>query len=369
MGCLFTGPLKKTADGPKVVCEDSESESGGEFVRYISFGSFIRSEKPMIFEWLFQPKEIGKGAMSHVFLATNTETNMVCAAKVYNKSVLAKPVLGNEESPEMQVHREISIMRRLRHRYQLRCVDLINDEESNSYIIMLPFAPFGTLQSYIEKQHPGEEELSVCFFEIADALRDLHAHNIVHRDLKPDNILVFSERKFVLSDFSVSQELDSADATLADTKGTPAFLSPEECGREPFKPKESDVWAYGVTMYSCLYNCLPFNLDKGQGKNVANAIYALTELLRTEELEIPEDRGYSPHVAELLRKILEKDPALRPTFEEIVTNPWFEHAREVDQENIANGDCDQEYEDYFEEEEEEEEAAEPTVTAASTRGS
>ena len=86
MGCLFTGPLKKTMDGPKVVCDDSESESGDQLIRYISFGTFIRSDNPMIFEWLFQPKEIGKGAMSHVFLATNTETKMVCAAKVYNKS-------------------------------------------------------------------------------------------------------------------------------------------------------------------------------------------------------------------------------------------------------------------------------------------
>ena len=361
MGCLFTGPLKKTMDGPKVVCDDSESESGDQLIRYISFGTFIRSDNPMIFEWLFQPKEIGKGAMSHVFLATNTETKMVCAAKVYNKSVLSKPVLGNEESPEMQVRREIEIMRRLHHRYQLRCVEFIDDDLLRSYIFMLPYAPFGTLQGYLETHHPGEEELSVCFFEIADALRDLHARNIVHRDLKPDNILVFSERKFVLSDFSVSQQLDSPDEKLADTKGTPAFLSPEECGREPFRPKESDVWAYGVTLYSCLFNCLPFNLDKGQGKNVANAIYALTELLQTEELEFPEDHGYSSQAIDLVRKVLQKDPALRPTFEEIVTDPWFEHAREVDQENIANGDCDEESENYVEEEEEEEEAAEEQV--------
>lgn len=349
MGCLFTGPLKKTVDAPKVVVEDSESDTGGEIMPYVSFGTFVRSDNPMIFEWRFMPQEIGKGALSRVFLAENTETGGTYAAKVYNKSVLTKPVLGNEESPEVAVYREIEIMRYLRHRYQIRSVDVLDDEISKSLIIILPFAKYGTLQSYIDKHQPSEEVLAVCFFEIAEALRDLHSRDIVHRDLKPDNILVFSERKFVLSDFSVSTTLNAPDQMLIDTKGTPAFLSPEECGGRLFKPKPADVWAYGVTMFSCLFNCLPFNLDQGQGKNVANAMYALTELLRTEELVIPEDRGYSEDACDLLRRVLEKDPDKRPSFEEIVTNPWFEHAREVDKIIIETEE--EEFPDVEEEEE------------------
>ena len=303
---------------------------------FFSFSSFVlQNENPVLFDWHFH-HEIGKGAMSHVFLATSVTTGAKAAAKVYNKNVIMKQTLGIEEPPYLAVQREIEIMVSLDHRYVLPINEVIEDDCSSSVIMLLPFADHGTLTSYMEEVQMSEELLSVCFFEIAEALRFVHENNVVHRDVKPDNILVFSEQVFCLSDFSVSLQLTSPDQKLVDTRGSPAFLSPEECGGDPFFPKPADVWAYGVTLYSCIFHRLPFKLEQGQGKNVANTVYAVSQLLETEELEIPSDVEVSQECIDLIRVILQKNPTDRPTFEDIIQSAWFEHAREVDKQNLEN---------------------------------
>jgi serine/threonine protein kinase len=86
-------------------------------------------------------------------------------------------------------------------------------------------------------------------------------------------------------------------------------------------------------MFSVAFHHLPFRLDLGQGKSVANTVFAVTQLLNSESLVVPTDRGYSTDFIDLMNAILQKDPFRRPTFEEIVANPWFRIASDVDAQN------------------------------------
>ena len=315
----------------------SANNSTGSIRSFFSFASFIlQTETPQIFEWLFK-KEIGKGALSRVFLAENTETKELAAAKVYNKSMLLRQTLGGEDPPFVAVQREIEILASISHRYVLPIIEVIEDDYSNSLIMMMPYAEKGSLQSYLDSLGDYSEELvAIAFHQTAEALRYVHSKNIVHRDIKPENILVFSDTFFCLSDFSVSTTLDQPDQRLIDTRGSPAFLSPEECGGDQFLPKPADVWAFGVSLYSVIFKKLPFNLDQAQGKTVANTIFAVTELLTNGVLEIPEGTNASPEVIDLIQKTLAHDPLERPTFAEIVQHPFFNQAREVDETNLLS---------------------------------
>lgn len=331
MGACCAAPKPKPS--PIVIKYDNEEEEEEEEKQksYFSFSIFIlENENPQIYEWQFK-KEIGKGAMSRVFLAKNTETGEFSAAKVYNRTQLIKQTLGNEEPPILAVHREIEIMAKLVHRYILTIIEVIEDDFTNSLIMFMPYAGNGTLQTQLDKKTIDDAGLAICFHQIAEGLRYLHSKKIVHRDIKPENILAFSDEYFVLSDFSVSTELADDDLKLEDTKGSPAFLSPEECSGESYYPKPADVWAYGVSLYSAYFGKLPFNLDAGQGCTIANTVLVVTEMLQTQELTFPEDAKIDPSLEKLLRDTLQKDPMVRPTFEQIVKYEWFKDAWEIDQ--------------------------------------
>ena len=93
MGCLFSGPLQKTngnqissnysnysqngAFSPNAYNQNEEQGENNENAqKFFSFSEFIQQNtKPMIFEYLFYKDEIGKGAMSRVYLCTNTENS------------------------------------------------------------------------------------------------------------------------------------------------------------------------------------------------------------------------------------------------------------------------------------------------------
>ena len=74
--------------------------------------------------------------------------------------------------------------------------------------------------------------------------------------LAKDNILITPERRAVISDFGCSQMVNeilslSLGQVTSTTKGVPAFWAPELWkGQVSVKQsKESDVWAFGMTIY------------------------------------------------------------------------------------------------------------------------
>ena len=305
---------------------------------YFGFSAFFEESKDRkIYEWCFL-KLLCKGSMSEIYLAQNTETQEICVAKIYNSDQLLKQTLGQEELPYEAVKREILIMSTHTHRYILSIIEVIEDDFTNSLILMLPYAANGTLQTILDSKQYTIQTLCCCFFQVAIGLQYLHSQNVVHRDIKPENIFSFSNDYYVLSDFSVSTQLDQPDMLLNDTQGSPAFLSPEECNYDNFSPKEADVWAYGITMYLSFFGKLPFNLDEINNDTIAGNVLAVTECITNNELIIPEDTDIDKTAIDLLKRILDKDPKKRPTFDEIVANPWFDEIREFEKLNEEEED-------------------------------
>jgi serine/threonine protein kinase len=216
------------------------------------------------------------------------------------------------------------------HPYILPIHDVICSKPTNSTFLVLPYAERGTLQSLLDSKSIDASEFPVCFYQIAEAFRYLHEQNIVHRDLKPDNVLCYEPGWFVLSDFSVSTQLDPEDPKLDDTKGSPAFLSPEECSGELYDPKAADVWAFGVCIYRSVFGLFPFNIESAHGRTAVATIIMVKELLEAEVLVIPDlPEGVDASVVEVLERTMEKKVENRPTFEQVVTCAYFEPGREA----------------------------------------
>ncbi|KAH0793722.1 CAMK family protein kinase [Histomonas meleagridis] len=308
--------------------DESENASNK---KYYSFRSFImESPTPDIFNYHFTREELGSGARSSVWLSINKENGQKYAAKVYSKKVLMKASLEDDELPIMSVQREISILAMLDHPHIIKIEEVIEDDITDSLIIFFKHAKM-TLQQYIEHDHNiSENEFLLCFYQIGTAIQYMHSLNVVHRDIKPDNILVMDENNFAISDFSISLNLNKEEdrKRVEITLTSPAFLSLEEAnGVDDFDPKTADVWAFGITMFYCMYGFFPFNLDKGRSDTLASTIARVTNLLQSEELVIPDKKKYSDCFVDLIKKILEKDPKKRPNINEVLNHKWFESVR------------------------------------------
>jgi serine/threonine protein kinase len=338
-GCVSSRPVAVSPGGAPTPPPDpdqspdceSDPDADLDAPAYFSFPEFFASSDSRTIAGMRFERELGKGAMSRVYLAFLESSNEPVAVKVYSNAQLYKPVLDPEEPLYKQVQREVDLMAGICHRYILPILEVIPCQVTNSTFLVLPFAEHGTLQSLLDSSSLPPCDLPICFYQIAEAFRYLHANNIVHRDLKPDNILCHRPHLYVLSDFSVSAQLESADVKLDDTKGSPAFLSPEECSGVAYDAKAADVWAFGVCVYRAVFGYFPFNLEKAHGMAVVATIIMVKELLETEELVIPElPEGVDDGVVEVMRATMEKDVAKRPTFEAVVEFEFFAAGRELD---------------------------------------
>ena len=85
--------------------------------------------------------------------------------------------------------------------------------------------------------------------------------HVIHRDIKLDNILFSTKDNLMkLTDFTVSRGDITDETRLFDSEGTPSFTAPE-CHiveKEGYKPKPTDIWSFGVSLYTYVSSIVPF---------------------------------------------------------------------------------------------------------------
>ena len=153
--------------------------------------------------------------------------------------------------------------------------------------------------------------LAVALPQLAAGLVALHGAGKLHRDIKPSNVLVAEDDdRVVLLDFGLVLDADLASvANTEGTSGTPAYMSPEQCGGEALGPA-SDWYAVGVMLYEALAGRVPF---RGSYVQIMNA-------KRAGDVPPPSTivPGIPQHLDDLCRDLLRVDPAARPSADEIL---------------------------------------------------
>ena len=289
----------------------------------VSFPTFMtQSERPQIFEYEFI-RSIGRGAQAEVYLVQNVESKMQLAAKVYDKAFLYRNNLGDAEQPIQKTVREIQIMSTLKHPNCMGLIEVLDDDYTNSVIIILQYADGGSLLPQRSKTEPLDEKTArFYFFQIASGVCHIHANNIAHRDIKPENIMKFSDGRVVISDFSASVILDSPDGILEDTDGTPAFYSPEQCTGKPYRAKPTDVWACGVSLYILLFGKLPF-FDVTDDGFFLSQFFRIAKQIQQEEVKFDPQIQVSEEAKDLILHCLDKNEETRYTIEEVLEHQWL----------------------------------------------
>jgi uncharacterized membrane protein YgcG len=145
--------------------------------------------------------------------------------------------------------------------------------------------------------------------ELADRLRVVHGLSMMHRDLKPSNVML-TRSGATLIDFGVARAADQSAVTATGVAvGTPAYMAPEQARAERSLTPAVDVFSLGGVLTFAAGGRPPFG--EGSGHDV---FYRIVH----QEPDLAAVEAVDRALAGLVRSCLAKDPADRPSAEELV---------------------------------------------------
>ena len=212
----------------------------------------INGTKKMIDEYIIKDT-IGKGTFSTVKLGEHITTKQKVAIKILNK----EKIKANEDL--VRIKREIKILSMMDHPNIIKTYKIT--ENSKNYYIIMEYCDGGELFNYIvEKEKLEENEASMFFYQLINALEYIHSLGIAHRDLKPENLLLLNNKIIKIIDFGLSNYFNG-EKNLETPCGSPSYASPEIIKGEPYNGFSIDIWASGIIMFAMLCGYLPFDDD------------------------------------------------------------------------------------------------------------
>ncbi len=242
---------------------------------------------------------IGQGAMGVVWRARDERLDRVVAVKQLGYD----PSGGGQGGP--RALREARLTARLRHPHAITVHDVV-EHEGDPYLVMEYLASRSLAEVLLERETLPADQIARIGEQVASALAAAHAEGIVHRDVTPGNVLMAPDGVTKIADFGISRATGEGAMTGGGfIAGTPAYLAPEVAGgAEAGFP--ADVFSLGATLYRALEGLPPFG-------NEDNTIVLLRRIAQDDVIP-PKHSG---PLAEVLGRLLQRDPARRPAMAEV----------------------------------------------------
>ncbi|MFI8958036.1 protein kinase [Streptomyces sp. NPDC053495] len=257
---------------------------------------------------------LGAGGMGRVYLA-RSEGGRTVAVKVVQTE------FAQHAEFRSRFAREVTAAKRVGGGWTAAVLDADTDAETPW--VATQYIPGPDLHAVVAEQHGPLPERSVRVLanRLALALRAVHEAGLVHRDLKPSNVLITVDGPRVI-DFGIARVLDSISGDSLRTRtgmviGSPGFMSPEQVRGLPVTAA-SDVFCLGSVLAYAATGRQPFGA-------AGNGLHA--QLFRVAEEE-PDLEGLPEALLGLVRECLRKDPARRPTPEQVAARTATEDTDE-----------------------------------------
>lgn len=203
--------------------------------------------------------------------------------------------------------------------------------------IQMEFCEKSTLRTAIDTGLSNNTtRLWRLFREIVEGLAHIHRQGMIHRDLKPVNIFLDSSDRVKIGDFGLAttalrprgegNDLPSGDSSapssLTGRVGTALYTAPEllEPGAVTYSQKV-DIYSLGIILFEMCHPPTRTAMERVQ----------LLAKLRQPEVELPVGKQrLSPQQSQLVRWLLQHDPARRPSSAQLLSElppPRLEEAQ------------------------------------------
>lgn len=289
---------------------------------------------------------LGRGGMGRVFEGEHVHTGRRAAIKLVHAE------LSRNEQVAARFVNESRAAARVDHPGVVRVFEAGQTSDGFSYIVM-EYLDGELLAQRLNEWYGSEREnpqntpsvrapqlaerLLQIAWQIADTLGALHGEGIVHRDLKPENIFLVQEdgcrdrERAKIFDFGIAkllQNLDTpveggagnggasaSDIPVPQTKigtvlGTPIYMSPEQWQGQGKITDRADVYAAGGIFFELFTGFPPFR-SQVLGQLLLSHLHQPPPLLEVEAPWLPSS------LADMVQRMLAKDPSQRPSMEEV----------------------------------------------------
>ncbi|KAK7125646.1 hypothetical protein R3I93_021121 [Phoxinus phoxinus] len=273
-------------------------------------GDILRNYTKKVGNYLIGRK-LGEGSFAKVWEGLHTTTGEKVAVKVIDKRKIRK-----DSYVSKNMRREGQIQQMIRHPYITQLLDILETE--NSYYLVMELCPGGNLMNQINaKKRLDEREAQKYVRQLVMAVEQLHKKGVVHRDLKIENLLLDEQDNIKLIDFGLCNcagILGYSDP-FSTQCGSPGYAAPELISRKKYGLKV-DVWSIGVTMYIMLTGTLPFTVEPF-------SLNGLHQRMVDRDMN-PLPPSISSAAVNLLNRLFEPDPDMRPNIHQVMTDSWLQ---------------------------------------------
>ncbi len=256
---------------------------------------------------------LGRGGMGIVFLAEDTALHRQVALKVMRPS-MAQKVAARE-----RFLREARATSQIEHDHIVTTYH-VGEDRGVPYMAM-QLLKGGTLEAWLSQgNRPTLRQAVRIVREAALGLAAAHARALIHRDIKPSNLWLENRNaesggdgprammvtRVKILDFGLARVANEASnlTRIGTIVGTPSYMSPEQARARDLDGR-SDLFSLGCVLYRLCTGALAFT-----GKD-ATAI--LVSLVNHTPCPAPElNPEVPPALADLIDRLLAKDPAARP---------------------------------------------------------
>ncbi|MDO3650449.1 serine/threonine-protein kinase [Nocardia mangyaensis] len=241
---------------------------------------------------------LGAGGMGKVYLGRNS------GGRTVSVKVIRPDLVGDVEF-RTRFRREVAAAQRVGSAFTAPVLDA--DVDADPPWLATGYVAGLSLSDAVTRFGPfAEPTLLALAHGLAEALVAVHATGIVHRDLKPSNVMLAIDGPKVI-DFGIARAAeDVALTTTGRVIGSPGFMCPEQVSGEPLGPA-CDVFALGGVLIFAASGHGPFGSAE------------LVQMLWRIVYEQPRVDSLPPSLRPVVTACLAKDPAARPTPQQLRT--------------------------------------------------
>jgi len=250
---------------------------------------------------------LGKGGFAKCYRVTDMDTKEEWACKIIEKKSLTKQRHKTKLQTEIKIHRSIA------HRHVVKFHDVFEDKD-NVYILMEICPNMTMLELVKRKKRLTETDTRRYMLQMLDAVRHMHDKKVIHRDLKLGNIFLGKGNEVKIGDFGLACKLLFDGERKKTLCGTPNYIAPEVLDGKNGHSYEVDTWSIGVVLYTCLVGKPPFETQD---------VKSTYKLIKANSYSFPERLEISEVAKRLVRRILQSNPEMRPTVDEVLNDEFF----------------------------------------------